>query len=154
MAAAALDEPGELIADDLKGCMLCYELRSAHGVAGVVDLEALHDRIAAGLDDVVCMDAAQYGVEHVPMPSDFIAWGFDHFASPEMSRWIGAEKQALCRRLPASIFLQSAPAIVVNSLYWVREKTLASGVEIHVNLCYTQHNALDAIHFREANETV
>ena len=93
MAAAALDEPGELIADDLKGCMLCYELCSAHGVAGAVDLEALHDRIAAGLDDVVCMDAAQYGVEHVPMPSDFIAWGFDHFASPEMSRWIGAENR-------------------------------------------------------------
>ena len=96
-AAEALNAPGELIADDLKCYMLCHELLCVHGIRDVVDLDALRDAITRRIGETVCKDAARYGVEYVPMPSDFFAWGFDRFLAPEMIPWIEVERQALDR---------------------------------------------------------
>lgn len=94
-AAAALETPGELIADDLKCYMLCHDLLREHGVRDVVDLDALGRTIVRRLDGIVCTDASKYGVEYVPLPSDFFAWGNDHFLSPGMRHWIDVEKGIL-----------------------------------------------------------
>ena len=96
-AAAWLEARPESLPDTLKCYMLCHDLLLAHGICDVVDLDALHALIVRRLDEAVCKDASKYGVEYVAAPSDFFAWGFRHFVSPEMARWIDVEKQILAR---------------------------------------------------------
>ena len=86
-----------LAGDPLKCYLLAHALLKAHGVADIVDLEALGALLVERLDAAVCRDTEKYGVEYAPTPSDFFAGQYGEFVSPDMRGLIAAELAAFPR---------------------------------------------------------
>ena len=87
----------ELLGDTLKCYLLAHALLSACGRTDIVDLGALKTLLTARLDAAVCRDTSKYGVEYVPLPSDFFPSVYGDFVSQEMRGLIDAELAALPR---------------------------------------------------------
>lgn len=84
--------------DALKCFMLAYELLLENHITQVIDLSELKMLISRRLSDAICKDIKKYGVEYVPVPSDFFAGSFSAFITPSMKPLIAAE-QAVLERL-------------------------------------------------------
>lgn len=82
----------------LKCFMLAYELLLENHITQVIDLSELKMLISRRLSDAICKDIKKYGVEYVPVPSDFFAGSFSAFITPSMKPLIAAE-QAVLERL-------------------------------------------------------
>ena len=85
----------EVSGDSLKCFLLTYELLKINGVSNIIDLEHFKDLLCKAIDNSVCKDTKKYGVEYVPMPSDFFSGSYWGFITPEIKSLIAAEKDIL-----------------------------------------------------------
>lgn len=90
-----LEENDDVSGDALKCYLLAYELLKNHNIADIIDLEYLKNLISKRISTAICKDTDKYGVEYVPMPSDFFAGSYREFITPEIQVLIEAEKNIL-----------------------------------------------------------
>ena len=93
-AFAALDEIKDF-ADELKCYMLAHQMLSDFGKNDVIDIEAAAKEIEHKLLDCICNDISKYGVEYVPVPSDFFYGIYKMFVTDAIYPLIRAEKEML-----------------------------------------------------------
>ncbi|SHM58429.1 hypothetical protein [Ruminococcus flavefaciens] len=95
-AFQSLSEQEEMIADDLKCYLLAYELMERHGMAVIGDsgFDA-KNFLCKKLGQVICGDISKYGVEYVPVPSDFFCGIFGQFITDDIRPLIKAEREVL-----------------------------------------------------------
>ena len=85
----------EISGDSLKCFLLAYELLKSNSISDIVDLEQFKDFLCKVIDNSICKDISKYGVEYVPMPSDFFSGTYLEFITPETKMLIAAEKDIL-----------------------------------------------------------
>lgn len=90
-----LSEKAEVGGDELKCCLLCYELLLENGITDVIDLADWKRLIQGWLARAICKDTEKYGVEYVSTPSDFFADPRPEFINGDIRALIAAEKGAL-----------------------------------------------------------
>ena len=94
-AFAYLNKKTDISGDELKCYLLCYELLQENGITDIVDLADLKQLIQERLKQAVCKDTEKYGVEYVPVPSDFFTDPRPEFMSEDIQALIAAEKGIL-----------------------------------------------------------
>ena len=94
-AFSYLTETEDVSGDALKCFLLSYELLRSQGKTDVVDLEQARRVISERLETAICKDTRLYGVEYVPVPSDFFAGKYNEFITDEIRNLIHAEKAVL-----------------------------------------------------------
>ena len=82
-------------ADELKCYMLAHQMLSDFGKKDVINLEDTAKEIKQKLPEVICKDTAKYGVEYVPVPSDFFCGIYKMFVTDAIYPLIRAEKEML-----------------------------------------------------------
>jgi hypothetical protein len=90
-----LEENTEVTGDELKCYLLACELLKSHEIIDIISLEDFMELISKRINDVICKDINKYGIEYVPMPSDFFAGNYLEFITPEIEQLIHAEKEIL-----------------------------------------------------------
>ena len=58
-------------------------------------MEHFKDLLCKAIDNSICKDIEKYGVEYVPMPSDFFSSSYLELITPEIKPLIAAEKDIL-----------------------------------------------------------
>lgn len=92
-----LEDNDEVSGDALKCYLLSYELLKDNNVVDIIDLEHLKNLICERITDAICKDIEKYGVEYVPVPSDFFSGMYLEFITSEIKQLIDAEKGVLGR---------------------------------------------------------
>ena len=82
-------------ADELKCYMLAHQMLSDFGKNDVINIETAAKEIEHRLPEVICNDTAKYGVEYVPVPSDFFCGIYRMFVTDVTDPLIRAEKEML-----------------------------------------------------------
>ncbi len=90
-----LETAKEISGDSLKCFLLTYELLKTNSITDVIDLEHFKDLLCRAIDNSICKDIEKYGVEYVPMPSDFFSGTYSEFITSEIKPLIEAEKDIL-----------------------------------------------------------
>ncbi len=90
-----LENAEEVSGDSLKCFLLTYELLQINGISDIIDLEHFKDLLCKAVDNSICKDISKYGVEYIPMPSDFFSGTYLGFITPESKPLIEAEKDIL-----------------------------------------------------------
>lgn len=90
-----LENAEEVSGDSLKCFLLTYELLKANSICDIIDLEHFKHLLCKAIDNSICKDISKYGVEYVPMPSDFFSGLYSEFITPEIKPLIAAEKDIL-----------------------------------------------------------
>lgn len=90
-----LQERTDISGDELKCYLLCYELLRENGITDLLDLAELNRLLQERLEQAICKDTKKYGVEYVPVPSDFFADPRPGFISEHIRPLIAAEKGVL-----------------------------------------------------------
>ncbi len=90
-----LETAEEISSDSLKCFLLTYELLKINSISDIIDLEHFKDLLCKAIDNSICKDISKYGVEYVPMPSDFFSGTYLEFITPETKVLIAAEKDIL-----------------------------------------------------------
>lgn len=90
-----LEDNDDISGDALKCYLLSYELLKKNQVDDIVDLNSMKKLICKRINDAVCKDIEKYGVEYVPVPSDFFPGIYLEFITPEIKPLIDAEKAVL-----------------------------------------------------------
>lgn len=86
-----LEENENVSGDELKCYMLCYELLSSEGITDIVSLPDVKPLIQARLEKAICKEIDKYGVEYVPVPSDFFTGCYSEFINDDIKKLIKAE---------------------------------------------------------------
>lgn len=94
-AFAYLKEKADVGGDELKCYLLCYELLREHGITDLLDLADLRRLLRARLENAICRDSEKYGVEYVPVPSDFFTDPCPEFMSEDIRALMKAEQGIL-----------------------------------------------------------
>ncbi|MGN0251998.1 MAG: hypothetical protein ACI4EH_11655 [Oliverpabstia sp.] len=94
---AYLEKNGNVGGDELKAFLLAYELLKENNIHEIVDLSYLKDLLSRRIYGAICKDIEKYGIEYVPVPSDFFAGNYLEFITEEMKPYINAEKEVLSR---------------------------------------------------------
>ena len=74
----------EISGDSLKCFLLAYELLKTNSICDIINLERFKDLLCKAIDHSICKDIEKYGVEYVPMPSDFFSGTYLEFITPEI----------------------------------------------------------------------
>ena len=90
-----LETAEEISGDSLKCFLLTYELLKINDISNIINLEHFKDLLCKAVDDSICKDISKYGVEYVPMPSDFFSGSYLELITPEIKPLIAAEKDIL-----------------------------------------------------------
>ena len=90
-----LEDNADVSGDALKCYLLSYELLKKNNITDIIDLKYLKNLISKRINDAICKDIEKYGVEYVPVPSDFFAGTYLEFITPEIEQLIAAEKDIL-----------------------------------------------------------
>lgn len=90
-----LEDNNDVSGDALKCYLLSYELLHINHTVDIIDLKYLKNLICKRIHDAICKDIEKYGVEYVPMPSDFFSGTYLEFITPEIKVLIDAEKDIL-----------------------------------------------------------
>ncbi len=85
----------EISGDSLKCFLFAYELLKTNSICDIINLERFKDLLCKAIDHSICKDIEKYGVEYVPMPSDFFSGTYLEFITPEIEPLITAEKDIL-----------------------------------------------------------
>ena len=85
----------ENFGDELKCYMLAHQMLSAFGINDVINLYATQKEIENKLLEIICTDTAKYGVEYVPVPSDFFCGVYKEFLTDKIYPLIAAEKEIM-----------------------------------------------------------
>ena len=64
-------------------------------IKDIIDLKHFRVLLCKAVDNSICKDISKYGVEYVPMPSDFFSGSYLEFITPETKTLIAAEKDIL-----------------------------------------------------------
>lgn len=89
------DESNEISGDGMKCYILCYQLLKEHGITEIVDLSKLKDLVHHRISNIICKEIDKYGVEYVPVPSDFFIEKDSDFLDGEITKLIQAEMEVL-----------------------------------------------------------
>lgn len=81
--------------DEIKCYLLAYELLKSHKIYGIINFNVFKDLISKKKYEVICKDINKYGIEYVPVPSDFFAGNYLEFITAELEQLIQAEKEIL-----------------------------------------------------------
>ena len=92
---AYLKATEDIAGDALKCFLLSYELLAEHKIENVLDRPKLKELLCSRIESAICKDTEKYGVEYVPMPSDFFARMYPEFITEEIQALITAEKAVL-----------------------------------------------------------
>ena len=92
-----LKEKDDMTGDSLKCYLLCYELMKENGITDIVNLEDMKQLIKNRIENTICKDIEEYGVEYVTVPSDFFADSRPEFMSETIQNLIVAEKDILAK---------------------------------------------------------
>ncbi len=92
-----LQENTEASTDALKCYLLAYELLKNHDIYEIVNLEDFKGLISMRINAAICKDLSKYGVDYVPMPSDFFPGAYLEFVTSETKQFIHGEKEILGR---------------------------------------------------------
>lgn len=90
-----LETDEEISGDSLKCFLLTYELLKTNSIIDVINLAQFKELLCKAIDNSICKDIEKYGVEYVPMPSDFFSGSYLEFITPETKTLIAAEKNIL-----------------------------------------------------------
>ncbi len=92
----ALSEQDEMIADDLKCYLFAYELTERHNI-GIIGDGGYNAKklLCEKLEQVICSDTSKYGVEYVPLPSDFFCGVYRQFITDKIRVLINTERKLL-----------------------------------------------------------
>lgn len=90
-----LENAEEVSSDSLKCFLLTYDILKTNSISDIIDLEHFKDLLRKAIDNSICKDIEKYGVEYVPMPSDFFSGSYLEFITPETKTLIAAEKDIL-----------------------------------------------------------
>jgi len=90
-----LENTEEISGDSLKCFLLTYELLKSNSIKDIIDLEHFRVLLCKAVDNSICKDVSKYGVEYVPMPSDFFSGSYLEFITPETETLIATEKDIL-----------------------------------------------------------
>ena len=90
-----LETDEEISGDSLKCFLLAYELLKTNSITDVINLAQFKELLCKAIDNSICKDIEKYGVEYVPMPSDFFSGSYLEFITPETKTLIAAEKNIL-----------------------------------------------------------
>ena len=90
-----LENAEEVSSDSLKCFLLTYDILKTNSISDIIDLEHFKDLLRKAIDNSICKDIEKYGVEYVPMPSDFFTGSYLEFITPETKTLIAAEKDIL-----------------------------------------------------------
>ena len=90
-----LETDEEISGDSLKCFLLAYELLKTNSITDVINLAQFKELLCKAIDNSICKDIEKYGVEYVPMPSDFFSGSYLEFITPETKTLIAAEKDIL-----------------------------------------------------------
>ncbi len=90
-----LETAEEISGDSLKCFLLTYELLKTNSINDIIDLEQFKDLLCKTIYNSICTDIEKYGVEYVPMPSDFFSGTYLEFITLETKTLIAAEKDIL-----------------------------------------------------------
>lgn len=90
-----LEENEEISGDSLKCFLLSYELLRNNKIKNIIDLEKTYKLLCRKLENTICKDTSKYGVEYVPVPSDFFARMYEEFITKEIQELINLEKKIL-----------------------------------------------------------
>ncbi|MBQ2848426.1 MAG: hypothetical protein IJE74_09250 [Clostridia bacterium] len=90
-----LENTEEISGDSLKCFLLTYELLKSNSIKDIIDLEHFRVLLCKAVDNSICKDISKYGVEYVPMPSDFFSSSYLELITPEIKPLIAAEKDIL-----------------------------------------------------------
>lgn len=90
-----LESGEEIGSDGLKCYLLAYELLRMNHVTDIVDLGDIKKLLCKKISEEICKDVEKYGVEYVPIPSDFFQGIYLEFITPEIMQFIEAEKAVL-----------------------------------------------------------
>ncbi|MBE6819822.1 MAG: hypothetical protein E7516_02050 [Ruminococcaceae bacterium] len=90
-----LENAKEVSGDSLKCFLLTYVFLKTNGISDIIDLEHFKDLLCKAVDNSICKDVSKYGVEYVPMPSNFFSGTYLDFITPETKTLIAAEKDVL-----------------------------------------------------------
>lgn len=86
-----LEDNTDVSGDELKCYLLAYDLLKSHEIFEITKLEDLKELISKRIGYVICKDINKYGIEYVPIPSDFFAGIYLEFISPEIEHLVHAE---------------------------------------------------------------
>lgn len=92
-----LEENEDVSGDALKCFLLAYELLKQNQLTDVIDLAYFKNLISKRINDAICKDTEKYGVEYVPVPSDFFAGTYLEFITEETKQLIDAERSVLTK---------------------------------------------------------
>ncbi len=92
-----LENGEEVSGDSLKCFLLTYELLKTNSINDIIDLVHFKDLLCKAIDNSICKDISKYGVEYVPMPSDFFSGTYLEFITLEIKPLIAAEKDILAK---------------------------------------------------------
>ena len=81
--------------DELKCYMLAHQMLAGFGINNVIDLSATQREIESKLAEIICTDTTKYGVEYVPVPSDFFPGIYKEFLTEALNPVITAEMEVL-----------------------------------------------------------
>lgn len=90
-----LETAEEISGDSLKCFLIAYELLKTNSITDVINLAQFKELLCKAIDNSICKDIEKYGVEYVPMPSDFFSGSYLEFITPETKTLIAAEKNIL-----------------------------------------------------------
>ena len=90
-----LEDNDDVSGDALKCYLLSYELLKNNHIVDIIDLQYLKNLICKRINDAICKDIEKYGVEYVPMPSDFFSGTYLEFITSEIKLLVDAEKGIL-----------------------------------------------------------
>ena len=90
-----LETAEEISGDSLKCFLLAYELLKTNSITDVIDLAQFKELLCKVIDNSICKDIEKYGIEYVPMPSDFFSGTYLEFITPEIKTLIATEKDIL-----------------------------------------------------------
>ena len=85
----------ENFGDELKCYMLAHQMLFDFEINDVIDLEATQKEIENKLLEIICTDTVKYGVEYVPVPSDFFCGVYKVFLTDNIYPLIAAEKEIM-----------------------------------------------------------
>jgi len=90
-----LEDNADPSGDALKCYQLAYGLLKRNNIEDIINLECLKDLISKRINDAICKDISKYGIEYVPVPSDFFPGCYLEFITPDIMQLIQTEKQIL-----------------------------------------------------------
>ncbi|WP_230398317.1 hypothetical protein [Novisyntrophococcus fermenticellae] len=94
-AFSYLQNADDIGGDALKCFLLSYELFYENNIRNVIDLNATYSVLSKKIGSAICKDPEKYGVEYVPVPSDFFAGMYERFITKEIQGLIDIECKTL-----------------------------------------------------------